>query len=587
MTVQKSLTCVAALCAFSTFAGAALAADVAATSRIDAVTVYPATAEVTRVTKVRVQAGEHAVILSDLPAGADPASIRVEGKATGRLDIGSVDSRRLSVARSDIAQQSAERKRIEDQIEALNDEKAQLQGNIQAAEAQKALVAKLIELPTRPVPASGATQAEPNWTALIALVGERTAVAQKAILETQVKIREVDRRIGDLKKLLRPLPPAQEQRTEVKINVVAGSAVEAELSVRYQIAGASWMPFYDARLTTGTRSEKPKLQLVRRASIQQRTGEKWDDVQLALSTARPQSGTAAPELYMMSVDFQSNPPPPMPRPAAAPAASAPQVRSMARGISDQAAAGLMAEKQAEEKAKSDTVPVQATVDTQSFQALYGIPGRVTIAETGEPKRVQIVTEDLDPQLLVRTVPRFDPTAYLYTKITIPKTASPTLRGQVSLFRDGTFVGNGQMAELSPGEEHELAFGKDERVRVKRVVLEDKKGETGIISTSRVEERNFQISVKNLHSAGVQVQVLDRVPVAAHQEIKVDVQIRNPQPTKRDHNDRRGTLLWDLLLAPDEEKSVAFGYKVTSPVEKPIVYRDLSPEQINLGARTRF
>jgi uncharacterized protein (TIGR02231 family) len=162
-----------------------------------------------------------------------------------------------------------------------------------------------------------------------------------------------------------------------------------------------------------------------------------------------------------------------------------------------------------------------------------------------------------------------------------------LRGQVSLFRDGTFVGNGQMAELSPGEDHELAFGKDERVRVKRVVLEDKKGETGIISTSKVEERNFQITVKNLHTAAVQVHVLDRVPVAAHQDIKVEVIIRNPQPTKRDYNDRRGTLLWDMPLAPDEEKSIAFGYKVSAPADKPIVYRDLSPEQINLGARIRF
>ena len=482
--------------------------------------------------------------------------------------------------RADVAQQSADRKRIEDQIEALNDEKAQLSGAVQAAEAQKALVAKLIELPTRPMPAGSAAQPEPNWAQLIALVGERTAVAQKSILDTQVKMRDVDRRIVDLQKQLRPLPPAQEQRTEVKINVNAGAALDADLTVRYQVAGAAWTPFYDARLITGNRTEKPKLQLIRRASIQQRTGEKWDDVSLSLSTARPQSGTAAPELYMMSVDYQASaPPPPMP------AAAAPAARAMTRSMGYQVAAGLATP--TDEKLRQDAAAVQATIDTQAFQALYGIPGRVSVAETGEAKRVQIITEDLEPQLIVRTVPRYDATAYLYTKLSIPKTASPMLRGQVSLFRDGTFVGNGQMAELAPGEDHELAFGKDERVRVKRVVLEDKKGETGLISTSKVEERNFQITVKNLHTAAVQVHVLDRVPVAAHQDIKVDVMIRNPQPTKRDYNDRRGTLLWDMALAPDEEKTIAFGYKVSAPADKPIVYRDLSPEQINVGARIRF
>ena len=56
------------------------------------------------------------------------------------------------------------------------------------------------------------------------------------------------------------------------------------------------MPFYDARLATGTKAQAPKLQLVRRASIQQRSGESWDEVALALSTTRPGAGTAAPEL---------------------------------------------------------------------------------------------------------------------------------------------------------------------------------------------------------------------------------------------------------------------------------------------------
>ena len=43
--------------------------------------------------------------------------------------------------------------------------------------------------------------------------------------------------------------------------------------------------------------------------------------------------------------------------------------------------------------------------------------------------------------------------------------TPILPGQVSLFRDGTFVGNGRLPLLSPGEEHELGFGVDDAVRV--------------------------------------------------------------------------------------------------------------------------
>src|SRR2546422_11151541 len=117
----------------------AYAADVKGTSRIDAVTVFPSGAELTRVSKVRLERGDHVILFTDLPARAVHSSIRVEGKATGSLEIGSVDSRRTFVARTDDAIAATERKRVEDAIEKLKDDKAVLQTAVQAAEMQKTL----------------------------------------------------------------------------------------------------------------------------------------------------------------------------------------------------------------------------------------------------------------------------------------------------------------------------------------------------------------------------------------------------------------------------------------------------------------
>ena len=64
-------------------AAQANAAEYAAGSRIDAVTVFPSGAEVTRLAKVRLEPGEHVVVFPDLPAGTVQNSVRVEGKATG------------------------------------------------------------------------------------------------------------------------------------------------------------------------------------------------------------------------------------------------------------------------------------------------------------------------------------------------------------------------------------------------------------------------------------------------------------------------------------------------------------------------
>jgi uncharacterized protein (TIGR02231 family) len=558
---------VLALLVLPALAAGAQAADIKATSKIDAVTVFPTGAELTRIGKVRLEAGDHVLMFADLPARAIPSSIRVEGKATGRLEIGSVDSRRMFVPRSDDAIAATERKRVEDAIEKLKDERATLQAAVQAAEAQKALIGNLAQLPNRPAPANGAA-AQPDWGQLFGLIGQRFAEAQKAVLETQVKVREVDRQIKDLEGKLASLAPAQEERTEVKIFVNAGGALEADIAIRYQVGAASWVPFYDARLATGTKAQAPKLQLVRRASIQQRTGENWDNVALALSTTRPGAGTAAPELQTMTVDYEPDAPP-RPAPLAGGASRSAARDTMAEAAAQQPAEGRLRAKSAAAPEPQKAEEVRAGVEVQGFQAIYSIAGRVTVPTTGEAKRVQIDEAQLDPALTVRTVPKQDQKAYLYAKATMAK-GTPILAGQVSLFRDATFVGNGRLPQLAPGEEHELGFGIDDSVRVRHATAEEKRAESGIITSSKTDTRNYKITVKNLHPRAIQVAVIDQVPVSQNADIKVEV-LGKTAPTKRDLDDKRGVLAWEMSLQPDEEKAIEFGYRVTWPAAKRILY----------------
>jgi uncharacterized protein (TIGR02231 family) len=537
------------------------AADINATSRIDAVTVYPAGAEIARTAKVKIDRGEHTLLFKDLPAEAVASSIRVEGKASGKLEIGSVDTRTVSVPRADDAAAASERRKLEDAIEKLKDDKSALQASVLAAETQKKLIDNLTQLPSRPVPA-GTAAPLPDWSQLFGLIGERAAEAQKAILATQIKIREVERQIRDLEGRLVSLAPTKVARTEVKVFVGADTALEADIVIRYQVRNASWTPFYDARLATGTKAAVPKLQLVRRASIQQRTGEVWDNVVLALSTARPAAGTAAPVLMPMVVDYESEVVPP--RPMARSAKPPPPAGGVVAEAVESATASA--------KAAQETVAAEdrrATIEIQAFQAVYGIPGRVTVPDTGETKRVQIDDMQLDPALTVRTVPKREAKAYLYAKFTTAR-GTPLLAGQVSLFRDATFVGNGRLPLLAPGEEHELGFGVDDAVRVRYAVAEEKRGETGIISTSKTDDRSYRITLKSLHGRPVQVSVLDQIPVSQNAEIKVELTGKTA-PSRRDVDDKRGVLAWDFQLAPDEERSIDFGYRTTWPSAKKVTY----------------
>src|SRR5262249_5355 len=190
----------------------------------------------------------------------------------------------------------------------------------------------------------------------------------------------------------------------------------------------------------------------------------------------------------------------------------------ARHVSGTLANGRL-EEQEEQEPKAKIDETRAGVEAQPFQAVYAIAGRVAVPATGEMKRVQIDDMALDPALTVRTVPKVDAKAYLYAKLTIAR-GTPVLPGTVALFRDTTFVGNGRVALVGGGEEHEVGFGIDDMVRVRHTIVEDKRGETGLISTSKTDVRNYRITVKNLHERAVQLRVLDQIPVSQNEAIKI-------------------------------------------------------------------
>ncbi len=550
----------AAAC-FAGFSVNAFAAQVPASSSVDAVTVFLSGAEITRIAKVHLDKGEHTIVISDLPSSAVPGSIRVEGRASGKLDIGSVDTARKLLQHAESEAVDSKRKILEDRIQSLKDQKKAVEDQAQAAKTQKKLISNLAQLPTRGASQSAPVTSLDDWTKLLALIASATTDAGKLALDAEQKIRDIDRQISDADNALASLAPARTEQTETRINVVAQSPLDADLSIRYQVADARWSPLYDARLTTGSKTEPPLLSLDRRAAISQNTGENWDSVAVELSTARPSDGSAAPDIDTQIVDFESEPSKPVAM--AAPAPASPSLMAK-RSLDDRAEDAVRS--MAEPVATEETV---AQIKSAPFEATFQVPGRVTIADTGEPKRVLLSTEDSEPTLGCRSVPKVDTNAYIYAKVKVAKT-TPLLPGTVYLFRDGTFVGTGDLPLLRLGEDHDIGFGVDDQVKVKHAVLEDKRGETGLISTSHVDSRNFQVTVKNMHERPIEVTILDRVPVSQNDDIKVEITGR-VTPTIQNVDDKRGVISFVSRLEPDEEKILEYGYRVSWPAAKSIIY----------------
>ena len=132
--VTTSLVVVAALAA-----APVRAADVDASSAVDAVTVYPDGASVTRVITLDLPAGDNSAVLKDFPLTLDPSSLRVEGEAGAKLTIGAID------AKPPRAAPPVNLPELDKRIEALKDERADLQGAINAAAARRKFAERFAE----------------------------------------------------------------------------------------------------------------------------------------------------------------------------------------------------------------------------------------------------------------------------------------------------------------------------------------------------------------------------------------------------------------------------------------------------------
>jgi uncharacterized protein (TIGR02231 family) len=538
----------ASLAVLAAFAAApGWAADLDVTSAVDAVTVYPDGASVTRVIALDLPAGDTTLVAKDFPLTLDPASLRVEGEGGAKLTIGAIDTKPpRPVPPVNLSE-------IDKRIEALKDERANLQGAIDAASARRKFAERFAEASPAGLGEKGEARPITEWRAAFAAVAEEVASADTAIRDAGRKQREIDREIARLDTDRAVKPP---NKLEVRVELASTAATRATLRVTYAVRNARWAPLYDARLDTGTRDRKPALELVRRAEITQNTGEDWSNVSLGVSTVRTARGGSAPELNSLVVQY-----PPPPRPAAASvSAPAPAHADQLRQLRFGGASGVL------EKADEQ----QAAAEVGGFQVVFKIPGRVSVGASEGAKALRIATATIAPDLLVRSVPVIDPTAFLEASFKQAEDA-PLLPGRVSIYRDGVFVGRGRMAAAGKDETVRLGFGADDKVKIERTVLKRNEGSAGlIVTTSKTDERAFKTSVRNGHDFPLRIAIEDQLPVSENEEIVVEMLSSTTPPTTTNLRDRRGVLEWAFEAKPGEAKDIAFAWRVRWPKDKGVV-----------------
>lgn len=544
------------------------AAEIELASKIDSVTVYPDGAVVTRLGKASLLEGVSQIVLRGLPASVDPASIRVEAQGSGAFAIGAVDVRQVpGDARPALDQV------LEGKIRALQGEKAKLTGEVSAIEAKRATIENFGKVGPDKLGEGGKVLPVSDWPAVFDAIGTALVKVQGELLILRNRISDLDAEIAALERARPVAPRASQPKRDVAIAVEAKAPVAADISVSYRVAGASWLPVYEARLTTGSANGAAEIAFTRRAELRQRTGEDWSEVAVELSTTRSAQGTRAPELNPLRIAFYE---PPVvyeerarlqkqeseraARPPALPIAPAPAT-----------GAGFSNTVSLEDRLAPQVASVATSqISAGAYQASFKVPGRVTIPQDGSSKAVVLTQGKVKPELSARATPELEEKAYLEASFSHEDEA-PLLAGEVYLHRDGAYIGKGRLGQVAPGDKVELGFGADDRLKVTRVPVRRRENDSGWLGSTRTDQREFKTVVKSLHAQPVKLTVTERVPFSENSAITVELLSQSTPPTEKQVGDKRGVSAWSFELAPGAQKEIRLAYRIKYPGDREVVF----------------
>ena len=141
---------------------------------------------------------------------------------------------------------------------------------------------------------------------------------------------------------------------------------------------------------------------------------------------------------------------------------------------------------------------------------------------------------------------------------------PIIAGTVDLYRNGSFLARHTTETVASGARFPLSFGIEERLRAKRVVLEERERETGLISKDHRRVYSYRFHVANYLDRATELELSDHIPVSEMKDVTVTVDGQTTAGYNLDRSD--GIVRWSLKLAPGAERAIDPAFHIDVPSE---------------------
>ena len=518
-----------------------------ANSRIQSVTVFPDRATVVRTTAIRPILGPQSVVFSGLPKTIIAGSLRAAGRGAAEVKILGLESAN-EFLESPLLPAVA---KLQAELDALTYEISRTKNDLTVLAAQESL---LMSLPgsQSALNAAGVAQGKADllgWEKTLEFLGAKLAAVKNGQLERQKVLQEQEAKAETIRKRIaeiRPGRPAEALRVTVFIE--ARTIGDFTLDLSYTVGNARWAPLYTVRALP----DNGEAELSISGLIQQRSGENWDGVRMALSTSSPALESQPRELQPWLLDIY------VPRPVARMEERYDTAAAESVGGGLRKAAAPAAPPSVVREAEVET----AAVADSGLHVNFEIKRTVDVPADGAPHKFPIDAPTIKMKYDYAAVPQTREAAFLRGTLT-NSLAYPLLAGNADLFIGQDFVGAMVLPLTASGEETRVFFGEDGQIKIKTEQVKREKIAAGFLSKTEKLHLIQKITVQNLRKTTVSIDVTDRLPLSQNSKIEVTNVSFVPAPAKKETN---GLLSWTLNLAPQEKKEITLDFTIEYPKE---------------------
>ncbi len=544
--------------------------EVRAQTEISAVTVYLDRAQVTRKMTQHFLPGKYTVLFDNLPNSINQNSVQVDGTGAVILNDVKYKTEYYSVVPDErIRKHKAE-------LQTLLDVKTDINDKISNAKSEKNFVTNISKkLTTASQKSTHSPQLDPNkWIRMVDFYRQRFAALDKELRLEQRKLRELQKKIDKLtRELVAMGGQRNKSRKQVKAVIIVKRPGPIELKLSYIVMGPAWYPVYDLRVLSNSK----EMELTYNAVIRQNTGEDWNDIQVQLSTARPNVGGQPPKMNPWRISLNRVQPIREPATISKSAPSESVVLDKKNMFEEQAAnrSGLRNATRPNDLIRGRLMVSKARVATKATSVVFQIKEKYTVKSDNNSHKVTIMNKKFKAKFRYSATPKQSKFAYLKAQVK-NDTGYPFISGKTNIFLDNSFVAHAKIKSVAPNETFWTFLGVDEGVKVEYKFIKKHKDKEGVFSKSNKIEYEYLMEITNNKQQKLDLVIWDQLPISNNEKLKVTlIQPRVKGDTKNIKINKTKFVEWKFEPKPGEKIKIPFKFSVEYPDDKKFIISDPS------------